>query len=317
EKNVEIVPESWVNSTETLSRFPPKVTLALRNQIQYLIPPTPGWKEFPAIVKHKCATYFGANKCANELMEKDDLESDWTETESVVSSRKIPKRFTGFEFGYLNSVTDEGDLEQEHGARTIIRSQSPNTFTASISEESPVANSTRSDNKQNLIGHVQRSSTGETQISILPDKFQLFSSDAALPDAMTAQLDKISSENRKFYKLVLTKLGCIEADIAAIKKLQLSCQDTEELTNIPMLPLISKTELLNFESWMQDSENYSRLKTYLGAIGGKSGEAAIREILRKVLGPELTRAINWSGKNEKIEFEKLRLRSIITANKNV
>ncbi|CAG7716661.1 unnamed protein product, partial [Allacma fusca] len=53
---------------------------------------------------------------------------------------------------------------------------------------------------------------------------------------------------------------------------------------------------------MQDSENYSRLKTYLGAIGGKSGEAAIREILRKVLGPELTRAINWSVKNEKIEF---------------
>ncbi|CAG7822263.1 unnamed protein product, partial [Allacma fusca] len=82
-KNVEIVPESWVNSTETLSRFPPKVTLALRNQIQSLIPPKPGWEEFPAIVKHKCATYSGANKCANELMEKDDLESDWTETESV------------------------------------------------------------------------------------------------------------------------------------------------------------------------------------------------------------------------------------------
>ncbi|CAG7727535.1 unnamed protein product [Allacma fusca] len=66
------------------------------------------------------------------------------------------------------------------------------------------------------------------------------------------------------------------------------------------------------DTWLESAENCTKFRNYLHTIGGKSGEAALREILKKVLNPELTRSINWSGKNEKVEFESLRLRQVIT-----
>ncbi|CAG7727534.1 unnamed protein product, partial [Allacma fusca] len=67
-----------------------------------------GRKLHTAIVVKQFATYAGANKCADALMECDKIDSDWTETEveqPTVRSR-TRKEFPGFELGYLNPNVD-------------------------------------------------------------------------------------------------------------------------------------------------------------------------------------------------------------------
>ncbi|CAG7725788.1 unnamed protein product, partial [Allacma fusca] len=146
----------------------------------------------------------------------------------------------------------------------------------------------------------------------VPETFQLFP-ESNHTQQRSDQLEKIASENRKFYNLVLTKLTNIEVDIASIKKIQFSSQEgLYELDEIPALPLRVKDDLKTMETWLESAENCTKFRNYLHTVGGKSGEGALREILKKVLNPELTRSINWSGKNEKVEFESLRLRQVIT-----
>ncbi|CAG7717760.1 unnamed protein product [Allacma fusca] len=161
-------------------------------------------------------------------------------------------------------------------------------------------------------GKLTNRNTLTSKSTLLPENFNLLA-DTVPAVNQSDELEIIKSENRKFYKLVLTKLTSIEEDIASIKKLQLSSQqEIDNFDDIPSLPLQSQDDFNSLETWLQCSDNRTKLKNYLYTIGGKSGEAAIREILKKVLSPTFTRFINWSGQNEKGDFGGKFLRQVIT-----
>ncbi|CAG7830840.1 unnamed protein product [Allacma fusca] len=75
----------------------------------------------------------------------------------------------------------------------------------------------------------------------------------------------------EFYKLVLTELTSIEEDIASIKKLQLSSQQAiDNFDDIPSLPIQSQDDFNSLETWLQCSDNRTKLKLRpadFGALG--------------------------------------------------
>ncbi|CAG7731697.1 unnamed protein product, partial [Allacma fusca] len=227
-----------------------------------------------AIFVKKIATYAGANKCADVLIECDKIDSDWTEPEleqPTVRSR-ARKEFPGFELGYLNPNADSVD-------NNLIPSGSKHR----ASTEEQLGEGSADSVEKNSALPVQSQQiplTPSCHIQV-PDTLQLFP-ESHHTQQRSDQLEKIVSENRKFYKLVLTKLTSIEVDIASIKKIQFSSQKgLYELDEIPALPLREKHDLKTMDTWLKSAENCTKFRNYLHTIGGKSGEVALREILKK------------------------------------
>ncbi|CAG7817519.1 unnamed protein product, partial [Allacma fusca] len=131
----------------------------------------------------------------------------------------------------------------------------------------------------------------------------------AQSDLMT-KLEEMQTENKRYQKVVIAKLLSIETEIQDLKKvsiLQQSVTNLEDLS-LPDLPLQTKTDVIEIERWLELPENRNKLVI---TMGGKSAEQAIRNILEKLISSCLARHINYTGKNQKLNFQTLKIGEVI------
>ncbi|KAK7149304.1 hypothetical protein R3I94_008818 [Phoxinus phoxinus] len=66
------------------------------------------------------------------------------------------------------------------------------------------------------------------------------------------------------------------------------------------------------EQKMEDHQCRKDLTAYLGTIGGCNVQVATRRILTTLIGHSLATQLNWNGAHQKIPFQNLRIRRIVT-----
>ncbi|CAG7730851.1 unnamed protein product [Allacma fusca] len=117
ENAVEIVPLSWLNRRETKSQGPTEFTASIRNRAALLKEPNTKWKFHPIKLWRKCATYEGAKRCTEFLQTHTELESDFTETETIPQKRILhPPINTQVEYHLVSNnpcSSDEPSSEEE------------------------------------------------------------------------------------------------------------------------------------------------------------------------------------------------------------
>ncbi|CAG7718911.1 unnamed protein product [Allacma fusca] len=134
------------------------------------------------VVMQKEVTYIGANKYANMLIDKECLDSDWTENEiefEPVHRKRTPKDFPAFQFGYLN--------RSDHSDFITASSVTDHTIKLAIALLSTAAGSSTDPNYSMSPGRttaiseirIQSNNLVTTPGVSLPANFQFFQDEAA------------------------------------------------------------------------------------------------------------------------------------------
>ncbi|CAG7822585.1 unnamed protein product, partial [Allacma fusca] len=127
---------------------------------------------------------------------------------------------------------------------------------------------------------------------------------------------EIYVENQRFQEIVLTKLINLEKVVKDIKNSLIIGNPVNISTEkeIPPLPCKTREEVEQLNEWLQDDENKQILTRVLVLVGGRRFDNLVRKCLAKLFAPDLARKINYTGQNQKLEFQKLHLNSIINSN---
>ncbi|CAG7702929.1 unnamed protein product, partial [Allacma fusca] len=236
-------------------------------------------------------TFEAANRVLEFLLENSDLDSDWTDTEVTLGKRtRKPKDFPGFQLEYLdqNTASSSNSSTHEKLAAPVL-----NVHTDEHSDEEIVPS----------IENILQGTNLFTEESY----------NEPAPNHRGSELFEMRKENQRFFKVVLNKLCTIEKDIAELKKLQIISEvgvNIEEL-ELPDIPLKTRRDVQELQEWLLLVENRNKLTSMLARIGGHSAENFARNILSKLLSPDLSRQINYTGQNGKLQFQDSVVKDII------